>query len=384
MQLGRIAPIGMAAALAIALSAVPAQADYSTTVDEGWAPDKTVYAIARHGDRIYIGGGFTYLRHSTTRVRVERAGLAAIDASTGELDKVFDATVVGRVRALAVSPDGSRLFVGGDFETLNGAPASRLAALDATTGDTLTDWEAPANAAVRDLVATTDGLYVGGKFGRLHGRPRRGLARVALATGALDNTWVANTGDGKVFSLALSHDGTQLIAGGNFLSVSGLPRELLASVSLRDGAVSDWDPTAVCLSCTVFDLDVDAAAVYGAVGGGGGGRGASWDPVTGDRNWIRRGDGDAQAVGVHEGTVYVGGHFGPVFDGQARSQLAAIKADTGTVLPYAIPFTGLAKPGVWAILAEPDGLYVGGGFRGIEGTRVRRYGVFGYVAPSTP
>ena len=97
-----------------------------------------------------------------------------------------------------------------------------------------------------------------------------------------------------------------------------------------------------------------------------------------DRLWARSGDGDVQVVAHHEGTVYVGGHFGPRFAGEIRHQLAAVDADDGDVLGYNPIFTGSNQPGMWAMVADSDFLRVGGGFRGMRAGPQQRYGEFRY------
>jgi hypothetical protein len=79
--------------------------------------------------------------------------------------------------------------------------------------------------------------------------------------------------------------------------------------------------------------------------------------------------------------VYAGGHFAGDFDGQDRHQLAALDAATGTVLDYAVPFTGLDDPGIWAVEADSQRLRIGGGFQGIAGSSAARYAVLPATSP---
>lgn len=350
----------------------PVEAASSPVLQGTWVPNGTVYAIARHGDRLYVGGTFTAWKNLATGRNVQRARVAALDATTGELVTAFNPVVDLPVRTIAVSPSGSEILLGGDFTAVNTVPSTRLAALD-PSGALVPGWQAGANASVRDLLVADGGLYVAGKFATVNGEARRGLARLDPATGVVDPSWVANAGTGRPLTLTLSEDGTRLVVGGNFLSLDGVPRAMLASVGLADGAVTAWNPPAVCETCTVFDVAVGNGRVYGATGGGSGGRAASWDAVTGARQWIARGDGDVQAVAVGAEGVYAGGHFGPDFAAQPREQLAELDPFTGAVRPLSLPFTGMAKPGIWALQVDGDTLRVGGGFQGIEGTGYRKY-----------
>lgn len=104
-----------------------------------------VRAVDVVGDVVYAGGYFTAVNGVT------RNELAAVDATTGAtLDWTASATGTNaQVRALRVSPDGSKVVVGGSFSQINGSsnPGYGLALLDAVTGAVL---PTPVNSAVRN------------------------------------------------------------------------------------------------------------------------------------------------------------------------------------------------------------------------------------------
>ena len=355
----------------------PAQADYAETARVAWQVlDGRVRTISVHGNRVYIGGTFTRLRDSVTGQRVTRLRAAAFDRTTGELVDDFDPAVDQAVWAIDVSGDGSRVFLGGDFQTVNGAGREHLAAVD-RDGALVPDWSPSPNGQVRDLVTTGNSVYVGGGFGRVDGLRRQGVARVGVNSG-VPGAWTADTTGGRVSTLALAADGSLLYVGGAFQSISGQGRAFLAAVRTSDGAAAPWDPSPLCATCRARDVVVDGSRVYAAITGPGG-RVAAWDARrVDDRLWARSGDGDVQVVAHHEGTVYVGGHFGPRFAGEIRHQLAAVDADDGDVLGYNPIFTGSNQPGMWAMVADSDFLRVGGGFRGMRAGPQQRYGEFRY------
>jgi hypothetical protein len=105
-------------AMSVALSG-PAEAIVSPTPSPGAGACETngrVNAVAYLGGTIYLGGSFTAVE-GTTRNR-----LAACDAATGNLLS-WNPNANGVVRALKVSPAGTRVYAGGDFTAVGGGPA---------------------------------------------------------------------------------------------------------------------------------------------------------------------------------------------------------------------------------------------------------------------
>lgn len=85
-------------ALAAALSSSPDPRTLQT--------DGAVRTILRVGSKIYIGGSFTSVAGKP------RSNLAAINANTGRLTG-WAPKANGQVRALAASPNGTRIYAGG-------------------------------------------------------------------------------------------------------------------------------------------------------------------------------------------------------------------------------------------------------------------------------
>ncbi len=230
--------------------------------------DATVRAIAVRGARVYIGGDFVSVKGQN------RPRLALIDGITGDLDPSWIPAADGTVRALTFSPEGTRLYAGGDFTTMSGRPSPHLAGLDAAgagapvwqplvnpngrvynlaasggrlysaeggPGGAVASYDAGAGAKVwsrhgdgdvQAVAALGNKVYIGGHFLRFGGQDRRFFAAVDAITGRLDawNPSGAGTGSG-VWSLAPSPPGTRVYAGGDFMRVSGQPRQHFAQFS---------------------------------------------------------------------------------------------------------------------------------------------------------
>ena len=123
----------------------------------------TVKDIAVAGDTLYVGGYFTKVN------KQQRTRLAALKASTGELLD-WTASAEGpnaQVYAIEVSPDHSKVVIGGSFSSVNGSsrPGYGMALLDASTGEVLpmpvndTVRTAGEKAAIFDIAVDEDGFY---------------------------------------------------------------------------------------------------------------------------------------------------------------------------------------------------------------------------------
>ena len=314
-----------------------------------------VNAIAHIGDRIYLGGSFTAVGGQP------RGGLAALDAASGQLVASWRADVAGVVQALAPSPDGTTLYVGGEFSAVGGAARKRLAAVSASTGG-VGAWDPGAKGGtVLALAAAGGRIYVGGKFSSIGTVARPYLAAVSTSAAVLG--WDAHAGGG-VWALGLDPGGT-LYAGGAFQSIGGRAQPFLASLSSSTGEATGWHPR---VTCPGLGIALASGTVYLACGG---------DSLNGDDSvhafsassaaelWHAGSDGNIHAVAALDGAVYAGGHFTTV-NGVVRKKAAALDAAGGQLLGWdPHPDSVL---GVFSMLAAGDWLWVGGDFTTVGGT----------------
>src|ERR671918_540275 len=200
--------------------------------------DGKVDAILPMGNRIYVGGSFTQVRNANESRVIPRRGLFALDPATNKVDETFvadfdvnpDRTQDRGVKALAAAPGNNELFVGGEFGTLNGAAARKLVKLNAVSGALDPTFDVSVSAAVKDLVVNGSRLFLAGDYTSVAGQPRGGLAAVDAGSGALDGavdiafTAPRQGNEPRVETIAVTPDGTTLVAGGNFTSVGGQSR----------------------------------------------------------------------------------------------------------------------------------------------------------------
>ena len=141
------------------------------------ALDGEVWAVEQVGNFVFVGGNFTQVQVSRDGPIVDQATLFAYDIDTGVFVDSFRpefgrADGVPEVRAIQPAPDGSGLYVGGNFGTINDGTdgvarvRNRIALLDGLTGRLDRNFSnGGVNAQVNSLALDNFGrLYVGGNF----------------------------------------------------------------------------------------------------------------------------------------------------------------------------------------------------------------------------
>jgi trimeric autotransporter adhesin len=319
-------------ALSVALPG-PAGAVVSADPDDGTCDvnDGRVKAVVYLGGTVYLGGSFTQVDGQT------RNRLAACDAATGNLLS-WNPNANGVVRALKVSPAGTRVYVGGDFSAVGGATRARVAALNPTSGAAF-GWSPYVNDSVKSITTSNSGatVYVGGDFDSAEGAGRRHLAAFNATSGNLTSlkpTISNGTGNfATVLAMDVSADGNTLYFAGDFALVNGSSRRNAAAVSSGVGTLRAWSPAST--AGTTADLTVSASGNTVFVGGrASGGYVQAYGPnVGGTPVWNVGTNGDVEALAVSSSILYVGGHFTSI-GGGARGHLAALRTSGGSVHPW--------------------------------------------------
>jgi hypothetical protein len=318
-----------------------------------WNPAGGVHASTTGNGVVYLGGKLD-----------GTGGIAAVDATTGALLWLTPAD--NDVRALALSTDGTTLYAGGKFKTVDGVTHRHLVAINVADHSLDTAFKGTAAGMVRDLMSFGNDLYVAGKVTKVGGLEHRGIGALNATTGAADASFTFQA-DNDVLGLALT--GTQLILSGSFTQINGSPRVNLAMIDLATGTLTGWAPAKLCSNCNQeFDVATDGVNAYVA---GSGNTAGAYSLATGQQAWPTiHGTGDFQAVALPgDGEVYFGGHFGlGVWTGRNRMVpargLVAVSAATGQINPSWAPMLYTAYPGVWAMTAGAGLLWVGGDFTG--------------------
>ncbi len=305
----------------------PADPSEPTTVSADALPtaqiDGVVWDQVVVGNTVYVAGSFATARPAGSAPGVDtvpRANLLAYDLATGALVQSFAPTTNAQVLSIAASPDGSRLYIGGDFTQVNGASVWRIAAINRTTGALLTTFLPKPDAKVRAITVTADTVYFGGLFNAVGAATRPRLAAARVSDGGLLDWAPAADGAGGVNAMALSPDGTSLVVGGSFTTLNGSsnPGYGLGAVDATTGSLLPFAANTTWIrngtdNGAITDLTGDADYVYGSgyTYGRTGGTlegtfAARWDG--GAIEWIEDCHGDTYSAFPMGGVVYQASH----------------------------------------------------------------------------
>lgn len=390
--------LGVVGSMLLAPSAQAASV--STNADANvWQTDGRVDAIAYSADGsvLYIGGIFHHLcpAHAATcsasttgNVAVDY--LAAITVATGAPVTSWRPEPDDDVEALNLSADGTTLFAGGLFNHIGTQTHHKLGAVVAATGAPVSTWVPNIVAEVKALALSPDGtvLYLGGVFKKVNAVTRNLVAAVSAyaptATTATLLPWDPEASGTDtmdkgslipaiVNSLVVRPDG-QVYAGGVFTSIGGLSRFNVAALTPGTGGgtgsgVASFSMTPALHYITLNVMLTRDGTTLFASGRGPGGFARAYDSSTGGQLWARRFDGDVQAAVATDTVVFVGGHFDNIARTgttllDVRHHLAAVDAATGATDPWS-PAAN-SSFGVYAMAWSPGHLAAGGDFTKIN------------------
>jgi len=336
--------------------------------------------LLRIGNLLLVGGDFQGIKPTRSAARTHRPFLAALDAVTGQPVTSFQVpgAVDDVVRALALSPDGQYVYVGGDFGLL---------ALDATTGAlefTVSVTQGGNDGRVFAIAVAGTQLYIGGDFNKVDNTYRSNLARLSL-NGDLDTQWKSHATHGynngraaPVQSLAISATGDTVYVGGTFKFIDGTPvartpankRISMLPVSAVDGSVLPERFTAYVSGSgkglTAYDIVVTEFYVIIAWGGP---NCLTFHALDGTRLVQHNPTGDAQSLQVAGDYVFVGHHGEYMYNpwtGAVMPQLVngtyklhSFRIDDPT-FPYEQTWEINGTFGVWGIEVAEDSIWIAG------------------------
>ncbi|MCC3277234.1 MULTISPECIES: delta-60 repeat domain-containing protein [unclassified Arthrobacter] len=362
------------------------------------------------GDTVYVAGKFSKARPAGAAAgsqTVSRNNVLAYRLSTGEL-LPFTANLNGQALSIAASPDGSRIYVGGEFTQVNGTARSRIVALNAADGSVISSFNPKVGGTVRAIATAGDTVYAGGIFSNVGSVSRSRLAAFRAGDGAL-LPWNPKT-DNRVNALVVSPDGRQVVIGGAFSTLNGSSRpgfglgrvDAVSGASMSLGVNNTVRNSGT--NAAILSLSSDGTNFYGTgyiyrASNGTGNLEGSFSGKWGDGNlqWVEDCHGDTYGVWASSTAVYVAGHnhdcrnFGGFPEVNPRVEHRAVafsKAATGVMAKDTQgwpSFTGIASPsmlnwfpdldtgtasgqsqGPWAVAGNEQYVTMAGEFRNVN------------------
>ncbi len=297
-----------------------------------------IWDIEVVGNRVYVAGTFTSIRQPNNGTIINQPYLAAYNWSTGQVDTGFRPTFTnGTVDAVEASPDGTRLYIAGNFGTVNGQAKKAVARINPTTGAPIDGFTANANGKVNELAVTNSTVYAGGRFSSINNVPRGALVALDGATGAPRSDFVNNitggigtNGELAVQRLKLTHDEGRLLVVHTGRQVNGQNRYGIAIINTRTNKLTPWKTTLwednlqfVGGIQRIYGGDIAPDDSYFVVTSGSGGdrppindtviRYELDDDLSDDGDaratWISRHFDSVYSVAATETGIYIGGHF---------------------------------------------------------------------------
>jgi hypothetical protein len=342
------------------------------------------------GEQVVLRDGFAELDARTGAVTSWNPGITSITHDTIYPSTIYGYTPVVRANAFAVN--GSTLYVGGMFDSVQGQPRSRLAAFDLATHSLLPWNPGVVGRNVTRLVYADGVIYAAGYFSAVSGVQRHFIAAIDAETGVA-LPWNPNV-DSSVSDLDAV--GNRIYLGGIFKSIGGISRNGFAVVDATAGVVLEEGPrlpeqaevTSLAVADTVIflsgyklgpEVTPPSLAIYAPSFGG-------YNVLSGEIVWHPRFSGErksmvAATMKPRENRLYVAGTMYERSDTpqprtSRRSAVMAFDITTGQEV-YTDPVI-LSTQGdmMNAIEVAGNRLYTGGTFSYVEDRRMPYFAGF--------
>ncbi len=256
-------------------------ATVSADVLPTWQINGVVWSQVVVKNTVYATGQFTKARPPGVAAggagEITANNIFAYDITTGNRVSSFSHSLNAQGRSVAASPDGTKLYVGGDFTTVDGQARGRIAQFN-VSDHKLPAFKPSLNSGVRALATAGSTVYAGGSFTTVNGTARTRLAAFA-PSGALQDwalqAWAPKVDNGQVWSMVVAPDASRVIVGGSFTTLNGgKPAIGMGSISTTKpttGTTPDlmpWAANTVIKNSTsgaaITSLRTDGTQIYGS------------------------------------------------------------------------------------------------------------------------
>ncbi len=258
-------------ALAVGITLPPAQASISQPAVVSENPSDTtphiimgtagedIRAFAQVGNTVYAGGLFNQVQDWARTTTYARQNFVAFDRETGVISPL-NLAFNGRVGGIEATADGTALFIAGAFSTVNDITRRGLVKYD-LVNNRIDPTFLPGNMrTVSDIKLANGSLIAAGNFTG-HVRALNPTTGANLGTINVTVAGVVNPGDEtRVRHIAVSPNGTRLVATGNFATVNGQGRRRAFMLNLGATAtLSTWHAPRFDVTCAAGGSRLESA-----------------------------------------------------------------------------------------------------------------------------
>lgn len=332
------------------------------------APNGQVSTLKKYGDKLYVGGDFSYVGTPTGGGNV-----VSVDSGTNKVSFVTsNPNIAVNGKVYAVASVGTGVVIGGSFTKIAGLSGFSNLAFIRSDGS-VANWKPQVNGTVKALFYQSGNtrLFVGGSFTSVDSNARTNLAVYTLTTSGTPENVTASIGswspnpNGEVRAI---NENVTLAFGGAFTNFDGAARNYFALVnkSTLAVAVSDFLPNAAVNTIERNNLNFYVGGEFTTVNGSSRGYAArysdsgnalaAWDPVA---------NGFVRKIYCYSSTCMIAGDFSTVLSTNvARPGLAMVDQTTASADANFNAFVPAIPAGskVYDISSAGSGWLIGGNF----------------------
>lgn len=359
-----------------------ARIDLTTGLVDQWnenrtiEPDYTIFTVFADNKNVVFGGDFSFLSVGS------RKNLAAIDLSNKNYKvKPWQPDVAGFAlydRINDILPYGNDVFICGSFSykpsgVNQTATVLNIMALDDSSGKVSHKFTQYPTFAPNKLLINNNKLFIAGPIyeidsinGKTNIATRNNLASYNLSNYRLSSE--IYDFNFYVSGIAVDHNRNMLVSGG-FSLMKTVDRANLASINLKTGLPTDWNPTVNgnISSMAIKDSTLFVGGNFYALGTNNQYRDnlAAINIKTGEAltNWIANTGYIVKTLAIKDSTIYVGGLFNNI-KGKARNYAAALSTENAALRVWNPNPDGP----VFTILPLNNSIYLCGSFTTLKGS----------------
>jgi outer membrane protein assembly factor BamB len=278
-------------------------------------------------DSSFVSPSYIPIIKDNTVYYINSNTMYAADLKTGTVQWSVSSSY--DIFAFAVSDE--YVYIGGDFIDLG----TIFARLDRDTGSLQTT-TVSFDGRIDVMAIAGDTLYLVGLFANVNGEPRNQIAAIDAKSGALKKWYPAGGISSPPDRMWVS--GNALYVGGAFATIGSKTRNNMAAVDLETGEVLPFNPSitmGTVHSCAFMNDTIYMVGTFEYIQGEGRYHIGAVDRTTGEpRSWYPAvAIGTSYAITAYEGKVYVGSDFTAI-NGVTRNHLAAFDGVTGNLLSW--------------------------------------------------